>query len=37
MFWSAESSAGIANMVSGGTVPSLDSQCIADLRANGGK
>jgi hypothetical protein len=37
MYWSAESGAGIANMVSGGTAPSLDAQCLADLRANGGK
>lgn len=37
MFWSAESGSGIANMVSGGTAPSLDAQCLADLKANGGK
>ncbi|EIA07165.1 hypothetical protein [Flavobacterium frigoris] len=37
MYWSAESGSGIANMVSGGSVPQLDAQCIADLRANGGK
>jgi hypothetical protein len=37
MYWSAETSGGIANMVSGGAVPKLDAQCIADLRANGGK
>jgi hypothetical protein len=37
MYWSAESGSGISNMVSGGSVPELDSQCIADLRANGGK
>jgi len=36
MFWSAETG-GIGNMVSGGSAPQLDSQCIADLRANGGK
>ena len=37
MFWSAEIGGGIGNMVSSGTAPQLDSQCIADLRANGGK
>ena len=37
MYWSAESGSGIANMVSGGSAPKLDAQCIADLRANGGK
>lgn len=37
MYWSAESGSGITNMVSGGTAPKLDAQCIADLKANGGK
>jgi hypothetical protein len=37
MFWSSETGHGIANMVSGGSAPQLDAQCIADLRANGGK
>lgn len=37
MYWSAESGSGIANMVSGGTAPKLDAQCLADLKANGGK
>lgn len=37
MFWSSETGKGIADMVSGGTAPQLDAQCIADLRANGGK
>lgn len=37
MYYSAESGSGIANMVSGGSAPQLDAQCIADLRANGGK
>ena len=37
MYWSSESGKGIANMVSGGSAPQLDAQCIADLRANGGK
>lgn len=33
MFWESESGGNIL----GGTVPQLDAQCIADLRANGGK
>lgn len=37
MFWTAETGEGLVNMISGGTVPSLDSQCIADLQGNGGK
>ena len=37
MYWSAESESGIANMISGGTAPKLDAQCLADLKANGGK
>lgn len=37
MFWQAETGSGIMGMVSGGNVPQLDSQCIADLQANGGK
>jgi hypothetical protein len=37
MYWSSESGKGITNMVSGGSAPQLDSQCLADLRANGGK
>lgn len=37
MYWDSESGSSIGNMVSGGTVPKLDAQCIADLRANGGK
>lgn len=32
MFWESES----GNVI-GGTIPQLDAQCIADLRANGGK
>lgn len=32
MYWESES----GNII-GGTIPQLDSQCIADLRANGGK
>ena len=37
MYWSSETGAGISGMVSGGAAPQLDAQCIADLRANGGK
>lgn len=37
MYWAAETGQGISNMVSGGTAAQLDAQCLADLRANGGK
>lgn len=37
MYWSSETGSGISNMVSGGSAPQLDAQCIADLRANEGK
>lgn len=37
MYWSAETGHGVSNMVSGGTTVQLDAQCLADLRANGGK
>lgn len=37
MYWAAESSQGIGNILSGGQVPTLDAQCLADLKANGGK
>lgn len=37
MYFSAETQAGIGNMISGGTAPTLDSQCLADLKANGGR
>ena len=37
MFWTAETGEGLVNMLSCGSVPNLDSQCIADLQANGGK
>lgn len=33
MFWEAESGSNLL----GGTIPQLDTQCIADLQANGGK
>lgn len=37
MFWTAETGEGLVNMISGGSVPELDANCIADLQANGGK
>ena len=37
MYWTAETGEGLLNTISGGTVPSLDDQCINDLKANGGK
>ncbi|QOD59795.1 membrane metalloprotease [Polaribacter haliotis] len=37
MYWAAETSQGIGSMVSGGQIPTLDAQCLADLKANGGK
>ena len=37
MFWAAETGSGIGNMISNGSAPQLDAQCIADLQANGGK
>ncbi|MTE27843.1 membrane metalloprotease [Winogradskyella ouciana] len=37
MFWATESSAGLDDMLNMNSAPELDSQCIADLQANGGK
>ncbi|RRQ48984.1 membrane metalloprotease [Maribacter algicola] len=37
MFWTAETGEGLLNMLTGGSIPSLDTFCIADLQANGGK
>ncbi len=37
MYWQAETSNGVMDMISGGSAPQLDAQCIADLQANGGK
>jgi hypothetical protein len=37
MYWSAETGSGLENLINSGTAPQLDPQCIADLRANGGK
>lgn len=37
MYWTAETGEGLLNALSGGSVPSLDGECLADLRANGGR
>lgn len=37
MYWSAETSQGLESLFSSNEIPKLDSQCIADLQANGGK
>ena len=37
MYWTAETGEGLLNMLSGGMIPDFDSQCLADLQANGGK
>lgn len=37
MYWAAETSQGIGTMLTGGQVPTLDAQCLEDLKANGGK
>lgn len=37
MYWSVETGEGIVDLLSGGNIPGLDAQCIADLQANGGK
>lgn len=37
MFWTAETGEGLLNMLTGGSIPSLDTLCIADLQGNGGK
>ena len=37
MYFAAETSQGIDSMISGGQVPKLDAQCLADLEANGGR
>lgn len=36
MYWSAETGSGISNLIGVSDAPKLDSQCIADLQANGG-
>lgn len=37
MFWAAETGEGLLNMIGGGSISELDSECLADLKANGGK
>lgn len=37
MYWTAETGEGLVNMISGGTIPTLDQACLNDLQANGGK
>ena len=37
MYWTAETGEGLINMLAGGSVPELDTNCLADLNANGGK
>lgn len=37
MYFSAETSSGLENLIGMGSPPALDAQCIADLQANGGK
>ncbi|OYX26641.1 MAG: membrane metalloprotease [Flavobacteriales bacterium 32-35-8] len=37
MYWEAVSPSGLNGFLNGSSPPQLDAQCIADLRANGGK
>ena len=37
MYWTAETGEGLLNSLSGGSIPDLDSACLEDLQANGGK
>jgi hypothetical protein len=37
MYWTAETGEGLLNMLTGGSVPSLNALCLNDLQANGGK
>ncbi len=37
MYWTAETGEGLLNSLSGGTIPTLDTFCLQDLQANGGK
>jgi hypothetical protein len=37
MYWTAETGEGLLNALSGGSVPALDADCLADLKANGGR
>ena len=36
MYWTAETGEGLLNSITGGKIPTLDAQCLADLKANGG-
>ncbi|MFT7056601.1 MAG: hypothetical protein ACJAXB_001476 [Candidatus Endobugula sp.] len=37
MYYAVESTAGLSDLLGASAPPSLDAQCLADLRANGGK
>lgn len=37
MYWAVETGEGLLNSITGGKIPNLDTHCIADLQANGGK
>jgi len=37
MYWTSETGEGLVNMISGGIIPDLDTACLDDLQANGGK
>ena len=37
MYWAAETSQGIGSLLAGGETPVLDANCLADLKANGGR
>lgn len=37
MYWAAETSQGIGSLLAGGQTPVLDANCLADLKANGGR
>lgn len=37
MYWTAETGEGLLSTLTGGSIPSLDSACLEDLRAAGGK
>lgn len=37
MFWEAETGTAVANLVGNSPIPAFDANCLADLKANGGK
>lgn len=37
MYWAADSGSGLSNLMGSNSAPQLDTQCLADLQANGGK